>query len=451
MLFFNDVEKDLNVLLHNMQQIIFYLNKNKYNSIVKIKKTYCLIVSNRYGSTDNIELFNYINSAVTTYNNHKQYSVESSDASIAGICKSIDKSIYLSQYVTKDQFIGLPHANLLYCNDKKINLFFPQSFSINEINDLVNIADSAALNFDSRIVNTDSSAFEYFVDIKVIGNSLGWIGHQLSTYNCLSSCVVARDHNSMEKDFSYTVSRDFNDLDDPIFVGQNSARKSIAKLNSKKISTQVSPIIFSSDISYELFFCLMSAINGHVVYNKSTFLLNYLGKKIFPNWLNIFENPFLNKGLSSSLFDNEGVATVTRKIIKNGILKTWLLDTYSSNRLNMYNTGHAGAAYNWLVSASANTKFLKSFDDIIHSMYQGFFVTELLGDGFNIMTGEYSSGACGFWIEKGKIQYPVHEITISGNLLDIWKNIVCMADDINLKNKIQCSSLLIDKIQISGF
>ncbi|VFP83529.1 metallopeptidase TldD-related protein [Buchnera aphidicola] len=448
MLFFYDIEKDLNILLHNMRQVIFYLNKKKYTGFIKIKKTYCLIVSNRYGVIDNIESFNYINSTVITYDNYRQYSTSSNDVSILGICNSIDKSIYLSKYTTKDKFIGLPDINLLYNNNKKINLFFPHSFSLEEINNLVNTADSAALNFDARIINTDSSIFEYFINIKIIGNSLGWIGNQLSTYNCLSSCVIARDNNSMEKDISYTVARDFNDLDDPIFIGQDSAKKSIAKLNSKKIRTQISPVIFSSDVSCDLFFCLMSAINGHVVYNKSTFLLNHLNKKIFPDWLNIFENPFLDKGLSSSLFDNEGVVTTARKIIHNGILQTWLLDTYSANRLNMYNTGHAGGAYNWLVSA--DTKFLTSFNQILYSMYQGFLITELIGDGFNIMTGEYSCGACGFWIEKGKIEYSVNEVTISGNLLNMYKNIICIADDINIKNKVQCSSILIDKVQISG-
>ncbi|VFP81356.1 metallopeptidase TldD-related protein [Buchnera aphidicola] len=443
-----NIQQDLNILISNIQQALLYLKKNVSSGMIIIKKTYSLIISSRYGIIDNIESFNYVSSLVTIYNNFRQSSVFSNKISFLEICKSIDRSISISKYTEMDKCFGLPDINLLFDHKKKINLFFPKLFNLDEIKNLVDLTNSAALNFDSKVINIEGSVFEYSIDINILGNSLGWIDSYLSTCNYLSSHVIARYKNFMERDFSYSVSRDFNDLDDPEKVGQDSAKKSIARLNSKKISTQISPVIFISDIANELFSYLIDAINGYSVYKKSSFLLCYLNKKIFPFWLNIFEDPFINKGLSSRLFDNEGVATKKRKIIENGILKTWLLDTYSSNKLNIENTGHSGGIYNWIVSS---TQLTQSFDDILHTMNRGVLITELLGDSINIITGNYSFGICGFWIEDGIIKYPIHGITISGNLINTWNNIILIANDINKKNNIQCSSVLIDKIQISGY
>lgn len=447
MLFFNKAQQDLQDLKKNIKKTLLYLSNRVASGMITINKTYCFVLSSRYGIIDNIESYSAVNSIVTTYDDYRQSSVSSSDISINGIYKSIDKSVNISKYTEKDYFFGLPDFCWLFNHTRTINLFFPYIFSVKEIIHLVNITDSAALNFNSKITNTEGSVFECFININVLGNSLGWIGTYLSTYYCLSSCVIASNNISMEKDSFYTVSRDFNDLDNPVFVGQNSAKKSIAKLNSKKISTCVSPVIFFSDISCEIFGYLINAITGYSIYRKSTFLLNYLNKKIFPDWLSIWENPFLEKGLSSRLFDNEGVTTILKKIIDNGILKTWLLDTYSANKLNMYSTGHAGGITNWIVSTN---RISKSFDQLVFSMHQGILITELLGDGFNVMTGNFSCGVCGFWVANGKIQFPVNEITISGNLIDIWKNISEVSDDINKKNIIQSASILVNKIQISG-
>ncbi|VAX76285.1 metalloprotease PmbA [Buchnera aphidicola] len=440
-------QQDLIVIKNNIQDMLLYLNKIVSSGMIEIKKTYCFILSSRYGIIDNIELYNYVNSLVTTYDNGRQSIVSSSDISINGIQKSINQSVNIVKYTQIDKNFGLPHYDLLFKNKKKINLFFPHVFNLDEIKDLVNKVDSSALRFDSKIINTEGSTFEYFINVRVLGNSFGWIGTYLSTYYCLSSCVVAGHNESMERDFFYTVSRDFYDLDDPERVGCSSAKKSLSKLHSRKIHTQISPVIFISDIAYKLFSYLVSAIQGYSVYKKSTFLLNFLNKKIFPSWLDISENPFLEKGLSSRLFDGEGVATVRRKIVEKGILKTWLLDTYTANQLKMNSTGHSGGICNWIVSGFQENC---SFSELLITMNRGLLVTELLGDGVNIVTGNYSRGACGFWIEGGKIKYPVHEITISGNLLDMWNNISLMSNDVNKKNNIHSSSVLIDKMQISG-
>ncbi|MGI4816873.1 MAG: metallopeptidase TldD-related protein [Janthinobacterium lividum] len=449
MLFCHNLQQDLKFLTHNMQHVLLYLKKNSIFGIIEIGKIYRISISSRHGTIDDIESSNCMNHVVTIYNNHRRSSVFSNDVSVSGIYKSIDKSIIMSKHIDVDKHLRFPDINLLYKNNKTINIFFPKLFSLKEINNLVNITDFYALNFDSKITGTEGSVFEYFIDLKILGNSCDWIGTRMSTRYYLSSCTIASSQGCMEKDFSYTTARDFKDLDKPVWIGKSSARKSIAKLNSKKIATQISPIIIKSDISYELFIDLKRAINGYAVYKKSTFLLNYIDKQIFPTWLNIFENPFLDKGLSSNLFDNEGIATVSRKIINNGVLKTWLLDTYSANRLNMLNTGHSGGTYNWLISTKK--KVIQSFDQILDLMYTGFLVTELFGDGVNIVTGDYSRGVCGFWIDHGKIKYPVHGVTISGNLLNMWNNMITLANDINSNNSIQCASILIDKVQISGF
>ncbi|WP_075433676.1 metalloprotease PmbA [Buchnera aphidicola] len=444
---FFKVQNDLIVLNNYVKKALLYFNKSICSGMIEIKKTYSYLCSSRLGCIDSIECYNSVNHIVTTYNSYRQAVVCSSDSSIGGIYRSIDKSIDLSKYVQPDSCCGLPKKDLLFDNKKTINLFFPHQFSNNDIKNILDITNTAALHFDSRIINIENATFECFVSVTFLGNSSGWIGSYLSTYYYLSSCVIAGQDNLMERDYYYTVSRDFNDLECPSYVGQHSAKKSLSRLFSKKIATQISPVIFISDIASEFFGYLVNAANGYSIYKKYTFLLNYLNKKVFPAWFNIFENPFLEKGLSSRLFDDEGVSTMARNIIENGILTTWLLDTYTSNQLNMNNTGHAGGIYNWIVSSSQPTK---SFENLLHTMNRGFLVTELLGDGVNIVTGDYSRGACGFWINQGRIQYPVSEVTISGNLIDMWNNIVAISDDINYKSNIQCASVLVDKIQISG-
>jgi len=236
------------------------------------------------------------------------------------------------------------------------------------------------------------------------------------------------------------------DLDSPIVIGEDSAYRSIKRLFPKKIKTIKSSVIFSSDIAFSFFKNLVYAISGNNVYKKSTFLLNALGCKIFPNWLNIIDNPHLKKGLGSKYFDDEGVCTKYNVIVKNGILKSWLLNVYTGRKLKFDSTGNSGGIHNWFITGDG----MLSFKELIKYMHRGLLVTELIGHGVNITTGDYSRGVFGFWIERGTVQYPVSEITISGNLKNMFNNIVRIGSDINKKYTINCGSILLSEMQISG-
>lgn len=447
MLLFNQIQNYENQLSEILKKSLFYLKKKFIHGSVELKKTCGFFVSTRYKNIDKIESYDNVSCIITIYNFGYKSSVSLNNITLPGIYKAIDKAIEISKNTEYDVCSTLPKKKLLFNSNQALNIFFPWLCDIKKILTLVQLTEKSALEFDSRITNTEGAVFDSSMTIKYSGNSYDWMGSHCSTYNYLSNCVIASNKNSMERDFSYTIARDFNDLKSPELVGETSARKSILKLNSRKINTQCVPVIFSSDISSGLFKYLSIALNGHAVYKKTTFLFNYFKKKIFPEWLSIFEDPFLDKGLSSQLFDDEGVSTCQRKIINKGYITTWLLDTYSANKLNVNSTGHSGGTYNWLVQSCNPVLTYKS---LLKEMNRGLLITELFGSGVNIMTGDYSRGACGFWIEQGKIMYPVSEITISGNLLNIWNKIITLSDDVQTNSSIHCSSILIDNMQISG-
>lgn len=447
MLLFNEVKDCENKLLELLKSSLFYLKNQSFHGSIELNKIYGSLISSRYKIIDRIESYDNVTCIVTIYNLGRKASVVCNNVKISNIYEAIDKAINISKYTDQDFFSTLPKKHLLFNNKRNLNLFFPWSYDFNKVINLLKSVENSALEFNSKITNTEGATFDSFITLKYLGNTYDWFGSYRSTYNSLSHCAVASNKNSMERDFAYTIARDFYDLKSPEFIGRESARKSILKLNAKKIKTQRTPVIFSADVAAGLFKYLIMALNGHAIYKKTTFLLNYFKKKIFPEWLSIFEDPFLEKGLFSQLFDHEGVATMQKKIINRGFIETWLLDTYSGNQLKYDSTGHAGGTYNWLVNSS---KPVIKYPFLLKEIYNGLLITELFGNGVNIMTGDYSRGACGFWIQNGKIDYSVSEITISGNLIDIWKNIITLSDDVQTDNRILCSSVLVDNVQVSG-
>lgn len=447
MFLYNEIKKEKKILKNILCNSLKYLKENNILGSILIYKMFSLDVSVRKKEISNIEYFTDISCSITIFNNFKKIKMSFCNVNFTKIKEYINKAIFVSQFICKDPYVGLPKEDLLFIGEKKVNSFFPWIFSIEKSKKIVFDLDESVLNFDKRVSNTEGSSLNSSLYFKILGNSYGWMNSYISTFHSLSSCAIAKEDNIMEKYYTTFFFLDFSDLKNPISLGQKSAQKSIDKLYSKKISTQKSSVIFLNDISGSIFKPLVLALSGYSVYKKSTFLLNYLGKKIFPKWLDIEENPFLEKGLLSKSFDSEGVSTQYRKIVDKGVLKTWLLDTYSGNILGLNSTGHSGGIHNWIIKSN-NPKI--SYNKLLKLMGTGFLVTELIGDGVNIINGDYSRGACGFWIDNGEIKYPVSEIVISGNLLTMWKNIVYISDDILDMKEILCPSCLISNIQISG-
>ncbi|AHG62002.1 metalloprotease PmbA [Buchnera aphidicola] len=445
MQFAKDIEKEESFLLNTVKETLNFA-KNKTTSIeVSVKKTIGISVNIRNSIVENVEFNTDGGLFLTVYNKFSKGSVSSKDFSLNGIKKMFNIAFDISKHSSSDFFSGLPDIKLLCYRTIDLDLFHPWVFNVENAIKLATISEKAAFKFDKRIVNSEGSFFNSHITINVFGNSLGMLGKYTSTRYSIYNCMVARDKHSMQRDFNYSIARNIDDLEKSETLGKKTAARVLSRLGARKIHTMKSPVIFSSEISHMFFSHLVSAISGDNVYQKSTFLIDDLKKKIFPEWLNIEENPHLKKGLGSKPFDSEGVETKNKYIIQNGILQTWLLNSYNSRKLQLSSTGNSGGIHNWLVSSNNI-----SFEELLKKMHQGLLITELMGQGVDIVSGNYSRGAIGFWIQNGKIAYPVHEITISGNLRSMWNNIINISNDVDIRNNIQCGSVLLSEIQVSG-
>ena len=442
----NQIAKEESLLIKTVKNTLF-LAQAKVNCSIEVcvKKTIGISVNIRNSIIENVEFNNDSILFVTVYNKFSKGVSSSKDFSTNGIKKMLEIAIDISKHTSSDFFSGLPDAKFLCFKAQDLDLFYPSEFNIKNAINFASESEQEAFKLDKRIINSEGSFFSNHITIKVFANSLGMLEKYKSTRYSNYNCMIAKDNNTMQRDFSYSTSRKLDDLEKPDVLGQKTATNAISRLGSKKINTIKCPVIFSKEISSIFFSHLIPAISGDNIYRKSTFLLYDLKKRIFPEWLNIEENPHIKKGLGSKPFDSEGVSTTIRSIIKNGILETWLLNTYNARKLGLTTTGHSGGISNWLVS---NKNI--SFKELLKMMKTGLLITELMGQGVDIVSGNYSRGAVGFWIENGKIKYPVNEITISGNLKKMWNSILSISNDVNMYSNIQCGSTLLSEIQISG-
>ncbi|AMA65001.1 peptidase PmbA [Candidatus Arsenophonus lipoptenae] len=402
-------------------------------------------VSTRFGETESIEFNNDVILHITVYHKRCKGSISSTNLHPKMIKRMVKTAIEIAKYTSEDSCSGLADIKLLSYQSPDLKLFYPFDINIDKSIKLASQAEIYALNADKRIKNSEGSKFNSHYGIKVFGNSYGMLQSYCFSTHTMSICVIAQDNNSMERDYSYTIARKLKDLASPKCIGREAAKRAISRLSPCKLPTMKTPVIFTAEVATSLFSHLISAISGINIYRKSSFLSNSMGKKIFPNWLTIKEDPHVIGGLASSPFDNEGVKTNKCNIIKEGILQTWLLNTYSSRKLGLQTNGHAGGIYNWYINNQG-----VNFDDLLKEMDTGLVITELLGYGVNLVTGDYSRGAVGFWIEHGRIKYPVSEITIASNLKEMWSNIITIGNDIETRGNIQCGSVFLSAIQVAG-
>ncbi|MBL7005348.1 MAG: metalloprotease PmbA, partial [Gammaproteobacteria bacterium] len=294
-------------------------------------------------------------------------------------------------------------------------------------------------------VNSEGAGVDSTLSLGVYGNSHGFLAARLKSRHSISCSVVAEHNGAMQRDYWYDSSRIASLMDDPKNIGQIAAQRTVKRLDAQKIKTQTAPVLFSPEMARGLFSNVFSAIGGTSQYRKASFLLDKLDQIILPTWLSINEDPFVLQGLNSASYDGEGVATKVNEIVTSGRLNTYLLSSYSARKLGRRTTGHAGGVRNISISRGEKdlTAMLKTLDN-------GLFVTELMGQGVNTITGDYSRGAAGFWVENGEIKYPVEEITIAGNLTDMLKGIVEIGADIDKRSSLHVGSLLIEKMMIAG-
>ena len=412
---------------------------------VAVTKTTGISVSTRYGEVENVEFNSDGALGITVYYQNRKGSASSTDLSPEAIKRTVQAALDIARYTSPDPFAGVADRELLAFDAPDLDLFHPTEIDADRAIELAARAEQAALKADSRITNTEGGSFNSHVGIKVFGNSHGMLQGYCSSRHSLSSCVIAEANGDMERDYAYTIGRAMEDLKSPESVGEECARRTLSRLSPRKLSTMKAPVLFAAEVATGLFGHLVGAISGGSVYRKSTFLLDSLGQQILPEWLTIEEHPHLLKGLASTPFDSEGVRTERRDIIKDGVLQNWLMTSYSARKLGLQSTGHAGGIHNWRIAGQGH-----SFDDLLKQLGTGLVVTELMGQAVSALTGDYSRGASGFWVENGVIQYPVSEITIAGNLKDMWRNMVTIGSDIETRSNIQCGSILLPEMKIAG-
>ncbi|MBQ4834183.1 metalloprotease PmbA [Pseudoalteromonas sp. MMG010] len=404
-----------------------------------------LSVSTRMGEVETIEFNQDGGLGISVYVGNHKGSASTADLSPKTLRTVVEKAIDIAKFTSDDPHNGLADKALLEFNPKDLDLYHPWDVSPEQGIEFCHEAEQAALNADERIVNSDGASFSSHQGLRVYGNSHGLIVGYPRTRHSISTMVIGKEGEQMQRDSAYTVARDQSGLDEATAVGLEAASETLAKLNSQKLGTMKVPVIFRADIANSLFSHLVSAIGGGALYRKSSFLLDSLGTQVFNDCVNITERPHILKGLASSPFDSEGVKTSDRDIIQDGQLCTYLLASYAARKMNMTATGHAGGIHNWLVE--------QTHDDLtalLKTMGTGLLVTELMGQGVNTVTGDYSRGAAGFWVENGEIQYPVSEITIAGKLQDMFKGITAIGGDIERRGGVQTGSVLIEQMQIAG-
>ena len=413
---------------------------------VGVTKSGGLSVSTRLQEIENVEFNNDGALGISVYVGQQKGNASTSDLTPEAIKNTVEAALAIAKYTSPDECAGLADKELMAFNAPDLDLYHAAEIDVDKAVQLALDTEKAALEHDDRIVNSEGASFNAHTGVRVYGNSHGMLQSYLSSRYSLSCSVIAEHQEQLERDYEYTVARDINQLAPPHWVGENAAQKAIARLQPQKLATQEAPVIFLNDVATSLISHLTAAISGGSLYRKASFLLDHLGKQVLPDWFEIAERPHLIGQLASTPFDSEGVRTQDMEIIRNGILQTYLLTSYSGRKLGMQSTGHAGGIHNWLVKPNSYGKLTA----LLRQMNRGLLVTEVMGQGVNLVTGDYSRGAAGFWVENGEIQYPVAEITIAGQLPDMLRNIVAVADDIEHRSNIQTGSILLEKMKISG-
>ena len=420
--------------------------KSGASAEVAVTKVSGLSVSTRLQEIENVEFTNDGALGISVYMGQQKGNASTSDLSEGAIQNAVEAALAIAKYTSPDDCTGLADKDLMAFDAPDLELYHAADVDVDKATELALQAEKVALEADERIINSNGASFNSHTGVKVYGNSHGMLQSYLSSRYSLSCSVIGGVEDALENDYEYTISREFDKLQSPIWVGENCAKKVVSRLNPQKLSTREVPVIFLNDVATGLISHFAAAISGGSLYRKSSFLLDHLDKQVLPDWFNISERPHLLRRLASTPFDSEGVRTQDREIVEGGILQTYLVTSYSGKKLGMPSTGHAGGIHNWLVKPN----LAGGLTALLRQMGTGLLVTDVMGQGVNIVTGGYSRGASGFWVENGEIQYPVAEITIAGQLQDMLKNMVAVADDIEHRSNIQTGSILLDKMKISG-
>jgi PmbA protein len=402
-------------------------------------------VTVRQGAVETIEYNRDKGLGITVYIGQQRGNASTSDFTPQAMRDTVDAALSIARYTAKDGCSGLPDADMLARDCPDMDLYHPWDLPVDAAIILAQQCEQAALDTDARISNSEGATVNLHEAQFVSANSLGFIGGFPTSRHSLNCAVIAGQDDAMERDYWYAVARDAKDLPDVRQIGRIAAERTVRRLNARQIKTMQVPVLFEAPIASGLLGSFVNAVSGGSLYRKSSFLLDQLDQTIFAPHINITDVPDTPKGLASGPFDNEGVRTQRRVIVEDGVLRGYFLGSYSARKLGLRTTGNAGGNHNLILQSGD-----LDFAGLLKTMSRGLLVTELLGQGINAVTGDYSRGAAGFWVENGEIQYPVQEITIAGNLKDMFRNIVAVGNDILVQGSRQCGSILVEGMTIAG-
>jgi PmbA protein len=406
-------------------------------------------VTARMGEVETVEMQADRGVSVTVFRQAKsgqhKGSASTSDLSTDSLEKTVAAALQLATYTEADDCAGLAEAEEMATVFPELDLYHPWEISTEQAIAEAIACEKAALESDQRICNSDGATVSTGVDLTVLGNSRGFSAQVLGSGHSLSCAVLAEDAGEMQRDYAWRSARDASELAAAAEIGKEAAERSLQRLGARSLKTAQVPVLFDRRIGRGLFSSLFGAISGGAQYRRNSFLLDSVGQQVLPEWLSLSEHPQLPKGPRSAPFDMDAVATREQHIIKNGVIQQYLLGVYSARKLGLKTTANAGGARNVRLTANANTQA-----ELLAEMGTGFWVTELMGQGVNPVTGDYSRGASGFWVENGVAAYPVDNVTVAGNLKDIFLNIRALSADAEANTNIACGAVLIDGMMVAG-
>lgn len=399
----------------------------------------------RMGQVETIEHDRDKEIDVTVYFDHKTGSASTSDFTEDALRLTVEKACTIAKFTGEDPYSGLADKTLMAFGYPDLQLYHPWNISTEQAIAQALECETIARAEDKRISNSEGATVNTHQYFSIYGNSNGFLGSFPMTQHTVSCAVIANDGHEMQRDYDYTVACNPQDLVDLSVLAKKVAQRTVRRLGAKSLSTRECPVLFAPQMARGLIKGLIGAISGPSLYRNASFLLNQIEKKVFPEFIHIAEHPHLLNSLSSAPFDDEGVFTRDKDIISNGILKSYILGSYSARKLGLQTTGNAGGVHNVIINSTG-----QDFSDLLKQMGTGLLVTELIGQGINIVTGDYSRGAFGYWVEHGEIQYPVQEITVAGNLKDMFLNIVAVGNDVDRRGNVHTGSILIDRMMVAG-
>jgi PmbA protein len=410
-----------------------------------ISEGYGQSVTVRRGEVETIEYNRDKGLSVTAYVGKQRGYASSSDLTPRAIEDTVRAALSIARFTAADDCAGLAEPELIARGSRDLDLFHPWDLPVEQAIVMARECEAAALRLDKRIVNSEGATVSCQQTQFIAGNTNGFLDGYPSSRHYISCAVIAGEDDTMQRDDWYSWTRAPGDLARPEAIGDYAGRRALARLRSRKLGTREARVLFEAPVANGLLAHFVSAVSGGSLYRKSSFLLDSLGTQVFSKIVNLHENPFLPRGLASGCFDDDGVATHERDVVKEGVLQSYFLSVYSARKLGMKSTGNAGGNANLILAPGA-----RDFEGMLRELGTGLLVTELMGQGINMVTGDYSRGAFGYWVENGAILYPVEEITIAGNLRDMFRSISAIGGDLLTRGSRTCGSIVVDGMTIAG-